>query len=75
MGTLMNNLNFAIAYLDNILIQSENREQDIQHVHVIFGKINEYWFKRSDEKCEFFMTNIKYLGQIIDENDRKPDPT
>ena len=26
------------------------------------------------EKCEFFLSKIKYLGQIIDKKDRTPDP-
>ena len=26
------------------------------------------------EKCEFFLSKIKYLGQVIDENGRTPDP-
>ena len=25
-------------------------------------------------KCDFFMNKIKYLGQIIDKNGRRPDP-
>ena len=32
------------------------------------------WFKLSMEKCEFFLLKIKYLGQVIDEKGRTPDP-
>ena len=39
----------------------------------MFQKIDEYGFKLGSEKCEFFMKQIKYLGQIIDENGRRSD--
>ncbi len=40
----------------------------------MFQKINEYGFKLSSEKCEFFMKQIKCLGQKIDEKGRRPEP-
>lgn len=61
---MLRELNFTIAYLYKILIKSENQEQHIQHVNEVFRKINKYKFKLSDEKCEFFMTEMKYLVQI-----------
>lgn len=75
MDTMLSDLNFAITYLDDILIKRENQEQYSQHINEGFRKINKYGFKLSDEKSKFFMTKIKYFGQIIDKNSRKPDPT
>ena len=40
----------------------------------MFQKTDEYGFKLGSEKCEFFMKQMKYLGQIIDENGRRPGP-
>ena len=71
MDTMLAGLEFA--YLDDILLRSENNEQHTKHIKVVFQKIDEYGFKLSSEKCEFFMKQIKYLGQIIDENRRRPD--
>ena len=39
----------------------------------MFQKIDKYGFKLGSEKCEFFMKQIRYLRQIIDENGRRPD--
>ena len=39
-----------------------------------FKKIKEFGFKLSMEKCEFLKLKIKYLGQVIDEKSRTPDP-
>ena len=74
MDTMLAGLDFAIAYLDDILIKSENNKQHCEHVREVFKRIDEYGFKLSSEKCEFFMTQVKYLGQIINENGRQPDP-
>ena len=74
MDTMLNGLDFAIAYLDDILMNSSNKEQHKSHVHQVVKRIQDYGFKLKDGKCEFFLRKIKYLGQIIDENGRRPDP-
>ena len=71
--TMLAVLNFATAYLDDILIKSENLEEHKTHVKEVFKRIQEYGFKLGLEKCEFYMNKIKYLGQIIDHERIKPD--
>ena len=63
-------LNFAMAYLDDILIKSENLEEHKNHVREVFKRIQEYGFKLGPEKCEFCMI---YLGQIIDHEGSKKE--
>ena len=74
MDTMLAGMEYAIAYLDDILIKSENEDQHKTHMRAVFQRIEEYSFKMGAEKCEFFMKKIKYLGQIIDCNGRKQDP-
>ena len=74
MDTMLAGLEFAIAYLDDILIKSANQDEHKNHIRAVFQRINEYGFKASPEKCEFFMQEIQYLGQIINKEGRKPDP-
>ena len=76
MDTLLNDVDFAIAYLDSILIKSESREQHIDHFKEVFEKIKQFGLKLRLDKCEFLKkTKIKYLGQMIDAKGRKPDPS
>ena len=70
----MAGLNFAIAYLDDILIKSENNNQYCDHIKEVFRRIDDYGFKLSSVKWEFFMSQIRYLGQIINAKGRTPDP-
>ena len=62
MDTMLADLDFATAYLDDILIKSKNREDHAKHVTEVFKKIKEFDFKLSMEKSEFFQSTIKYLG-------------
>ena len=66
MDTMLADLGFAIAYLDDILVKSKNVQEHKEHIRTVFQRIEEFGFKLSAEKCEFFLKQIKYLGQIID---------
>ena len=59
MDTMFADLDFATAYLYNILMKSKNREDLAQHVTEVFKKIKEFGFKSSREKCNFFLSKIK----------------
>ena len=74
MDTMLAGLEFASAYLDDILIKSKNTQEHEKHIRAVFKRIQEYGFKLSPDKCEFFMKEIKYLGQVINVDGRKPDP-
>ena len=60
-------LDFAVAYLDDILVRSKNVKNHEEQLASIFERIKQYGFKQG-EKCELFMPEIKYLGQIINKN-------
>ena len=74
MDNMLNGLDFSVAYLDDILISSQDIEQHRKHVFEVFQRIQDFGFKIKHTKCDFFMKKIKYLGQIIDESGRRPDP-
>ena len=74
MDTILDGLDFAIAYLDDIIIISKSKEQHREHVRRILSQIQEFGFKVKEEKYKFFLEVIKYLGYIIDKDGRRPDP-
>ncbi|XP_029648392.1 uncharacterized protein K02A2.6-like [Octopus sinensis] len=47
MDAMLANCEFAIVYLDDILIKSGSRSQHVQHVKKTFKKLNEYRFTLS----------------------------
>lgn len=73
MDTMLSGLDFTIAYLDDILVKSESIEEHKHHLHKVFKRIKSYGFKVKENKCEFLMEEIKYLGHIINKEGKKPD--
>ena len=65
----------AIAYLDDILIKSESKEQHVKHIKEGFEKTKQYDLKFSLDTCDLFKSKIRFLGQIIDAKGRKPEPS
>src|SRR5690606_11978879 len=61
------------AYLDDILIYSNNLKDHQQHVRqvLIALKVNGLYLK--PEKCKFHRTEVGYLGLIISHDDVKMD--
>ena len=59
---MLADLDLTTAYLDDILIKNKNRQDHAKHVTKVFKKTKEFGFKLSMEKCEFFLSKIKYLG-------------
>ena len=75
MDTLLNDIVFAIGYLNDSLIKSESLAQHAEHIKEVFEKIKQHGLKFSLDKCEFLKSKIKYLGQFIDAKSRKSDPS
>ena len=56
---------FYIAYLDNILIYSSNLKKHKDYMRLVLAKLCEFGIQADVNKCEFYLTETKYLGLII----------
>ena len=74
MDTMTADLEGTTAYLDDIIITSETREQHESRLYTLFQRLAEFGMKARLDKCSFLQTEIKYLGFVINEEGRKPDP-
>jgi hypothetical protein len=66
---------FCTAYLDDILIYSNNLDAHKLHVQQILELLTANGLHLKVEKCEFHQKEMKYLGLIITQNGIKMDPT
>ena len=65
---------FAMGYLDDIIIYSENEADHLIHLEKIFQRLEKFSLKMKREKCAFFKRNIQYLGHIVSEEGFEPLP-
>ena len=65
---------FYTAYMDDIVIFSQNRKEHVIHVRRILEKLRDAGLQADIAKCEFFVTKIKFLGLIVSVNGIKMNP-
>ena len=67
---ILKDFDFAIAYLDNIIIFNTTTEEYLSHIKHIFAKLSMKF-----SKCHFFMKEIQYLGHILSTKGSQPLPS
>jgi hypothetical protein len=65
---------FVTAYLDDILIYSDNLDEHRIHVQKVLQALSDADLHLKPEKCEFHRQEVKYLGFIISTDGTKMDP-
>ena len=65
---------FAMGYLDDIIIFSNNEIKHLQRIEEIFTRLERFGLKMKREKCDFFKKGIQYLGHLIAEDGFTPLP-
>ncbi|KAJ1208422.1 hypothetical protein NDU88_003808 [Pleurodeles waltl] len=56
---------FAIVYIDDILIYSDNENEHVQHVKKILAALRKHHLYCKLTKCEFHVTTVEFLGVIF----------
>jgi hypothetical protein len=59
---------FVIAYLDDILVYSENMEDHVEHVRTVLRCLDQFNLRLKPEKCEFHKDEVAFLGYIVGAN-------
>ena len=65
MNKVLKGLKFAMMYLDNIIIFSQDELQHLEHLEIVFSCLWEAGLKMKCSKCDFFKSEIHYLGHLI----------
>ena len=66
--------NFAMGYLDDIIIYSRNDKEHLEHLEEIFKRLKAAGLKLKLEKCCFLKKHIQYLGHLISAEGIQPLP-
>ena len=65
---------FAMGYLDDIIVFSRSEEEHLQHLEEIFKRLRHFDLKMKREKSSFFKKHIQYLGHLVWEQGFEPLP-
>ena len=66
-------LRSCIIYLDDIIIFSKTPEEHVHRLSQVFEKLAAAGLKLKPSKCEFFKTEINYLGHVVSREGIKTD--
>ena len=65
MTGILKDFNFAIAYLDDIIIFSMTAKEHLSHIKQVFKKLCTAKLSIKFSRCHFFTKEIQYLGHIL----------
>ena len=65
---------FAMGYLDDIIVFSKSEEEHLKHLEEIFKRLRHFDLKMKKQKSSFFKKHIQYLGHLVSEQGFEPLP-
>ena len=74
MQNILGDLPWVKFYIDDLAVASNSHEEHLEHLKILFQRLNEHNLKINPDKCVFFAEEIKLLGHIISKDGIKMDP-
>ena len=74
MNQVLQGLDFAIAYLDDIVIFSHSELEHLQHFEIVFKRLQDVGLNLKESKCDFFRSQKHYLGHMLSAEGIQPLP-
>ncbi|XP_065172093.1 uncharacterized protein K02A2.6-like [Atheta coriaria] len=72
---VLQGLDFAFAYIDDILVASSSEEEHATHLHQLFQRLSDYGVVINAAKCVFGQDSVKFLGYLVSSQGTSPLPT
>ena len=66
---------FVVVFIDDILIYSKNKEEHAEHLRVVLQRLREHKLYVKFSKCDFWLTEVQFLGHIISKDGVSVDPS
>ena len=67
------NLTYALIYLDNMIVYSKTEDEHLVRLCTVLEQFMENGLKLKPSKCNFFRTEINYLGHKVSMARMEPD--
>ena len=59
------NLSWCVVYLDDIIVYGKSPEELLTRLEAVLGRLRAAGLKLKPSKCDFFRTQINFLGHIV----------
>ena len=66
-------LEFASAYLDDLIIYSDSWEDHLLHIQQVLQRLQDAGLTAKPKKCQFGMEQCSYLGHIVGNGVAQPE--
>jgi len=71
---VLRGLDFCYAYIDDILVASKSEEEHLQHLRILFNRLQDHGVVINPMKCIFGQSKIKFLGYLVISDGTQPLP-
>jgi hypothetical protein len=65
---------FVVVFIDDILVYSETEEEHEEHLRLVLEKFRANQLYTKFSKCEFWLTEVAFLGHVISTGGVLVDP-
>jgi hypothetical protein len=66
---------FVVVFIDDILIFSKTKEDHEKHLRLVLEKLKSNKLYTKFSKCEFWLTEVAFLGHVISTGGVSVDPS
>jgi hypothetical protein len=66
---------FVVVFIDDILIFFKMEEEHEKHLRMVLEKLRSNWLYAKFSKCEFWLTEVAFLGHVISAGGVSVDPS
>jgi hypothetical protein len=74
MNEILEGLDFAKVYVDDILVSSPDYETHLHHLDIVFTRLADANMRVKTKKCSFARSEVPYLGYMPTADGIQPDP-